>query len=195
MPIYTSILHFLDINSRLIELFSGDINADTATNVRGFTRLWNCIPAKGRQNDRYPIKWIICLLCRQLQRGSRRYYPTRLATTLTSGNAAIAGLGSKQLAAADMNKTMTEEEESNQGFVILETNYRVYAYTGTSRFRYQPTFDFFVKRCKACFANHACKKRFTFTNCSFKPFCPITIQILQHGYRRDYQRQRQKRIT
>ncbi|KAL1931919.1 hypothetical protein VTP01DRAFT_8975 [Rhizomucor pusillus] len=65
----------------------------------------------------------------QRKRGSRRYYPTRLATTLTSGNAAIAGLGSKQLAPPDMNKSLKEEEDSNQGFVILETNYRVYAYT------------------------------------------------------------------
>lgn len=29
-----------------------------------------------------------------------------------------------------MNKSLKEEEDSNQGFVILETNYRVYAYTG-----------------------------------------------------------------
>ncbi|RKP13822.1 transcription factor Tfb2-domain-containing protein [Piptocephalis cylindrospora] len=41
---------------------------------------------------------------------SRRFYPTRLATTLTSG--AEGG-----------------QEEGNEGFIILETNYRLYAYT------------------------------------------------------------------
>ncbi|KAI8082830.1 transcription factor TFIIH complex subunit Tfb2 [Halteromyces radiatus] len=71
----------------------------------------------------------------QRKRGSRRYYPTRLATTLTSGNAAVAGSnkavqhkdhGSQAVGA--VGKLDTEEEEE-QGFVILETNYRVYAYT------------------------------------------------------------------
>ncbi|KAI9315527.1 RNA polymerase II transcription factor B subunit 2 [Dichotomocladium elegans] len=60
----------------------------------------------------------------QRKRGSRRYYPTRLATTLTSGNAALAA------AASIKNGINTKQEvEGEQGFVILETNYRVYAYT------------------------------------------------------------------
>ncbi|CAO3595386.1 unnamed protein product [Absidia cylindrospora] len=74
----------------------------------------------------------------QRKRGSRRYYPTRLATTLTSGNAAVAGsaLKNKQnkehgvaLSSAATVGKMDIEEEEEQGFVILETNYRVYAYT------------------------------------------------------------------
>ncbi|ORZ02936.1 RNA polymerase II transcription factor B subunit 2 [Syncephalastrum racemosum] len=66
----------------------------------------------------------------QRKKGSRRYYPTRLATTLTSGNAAIAGAGPKHAQQADPNRPPgADEEEGEQGFVILETNYRVYAYT------------------------------------------------------------------
>lgn len=60
----------------------------------------------------------------QRKRGSRRYYPTRLATTLTSGNAALA------VAAMKRGGKVEDDDESDQGFVILETNYRVYAYTG-----------------------------------------------------------------
>jgi transcription initiation factor TFIIH subunit 4 len=52
------------------------------------------------------------------QASSRRFSPTRLATTLTSSlpplpTATSAG-GAK-----------------DQGFIVLETNYRLYAYTGT----------------------------------------------------------------
>ena len=60
----------------------------------------------------------------QRKRGSRRYYPTRLATTLTSGNAALA------VAAMKRGGKVEDDDEGDQGFVILETNYRVYAYTG-----------------------------------------------------------------
>ncbi|KAI8367654.1 RNA polymerase II transcription factor B subunit 2 [Radiomyces spectabilis] len=66
----------------------------------------------------------------QRKRGSRRYYPTRLATTLTSGNAALATKLPKTSSAVEGGKApATDEEEGDQGFVILETNYRVYAYT------------------------------------------------------------------
>ncbi|KAI9248865.1 RNA polymerase II transcription factor B subunit 2 [Phascolomyces articulosus] len=77
----------------------------------------------------------------QRKRGSRRYYPTRLATTLTSGNMAIAGAALKNVTAGDTSKPATvngatgataatgADEESEQGFIILETNYRIYAYT------------------------------------------------------------------
>ncbi|KNE60571.1 transcription factor tfb2 [Allomyces macrogynus ATCC 38327] len=43
---------------------------------------------------------------------SKRFYPTRLATTLTNGKAAI---------------RQTESEQ--EGYILLETNYRLYAYT------------------------------------------------------------------
>ncbi|KAG2226782.1 hypothetical protein INT45_005747 [Circinella minor] len=78
----------------------------------------------------------------QRKRGSRRYYPTRLATTLTSGNMAIAGAALKNVTAGDISKTAATgnsgagttvaavvDEESEQGFIVLETNYRIYAYT------------------------------------------------------------------
>ncbi len=54
----------------------------------------------------------------QRKASSRRFYPTRLATTLTS-SAAIPLLSSNG----------TEQEE--RGYIILETNYRLYAYTPT----------------------------------------------------------------
>jgi len=48
----------------------------------------------------------------QRKRGSKRFYPTRLATSLTSGSMLI-------------SKPSTEDT----GFIILETNSRLYAYT------------------------------------------------------------------
>ena len=48
-------------------------------------------------------------------RNSKYFFPTRLATTLTSATAP--------------NLSMSSDQEE-QGYVILETNYRVYAYTG-----------------------------------------------------------------
>ncbi|KAJ7317269.1 hypothetical protein JRQ81_003431 [Phrynocephalus forsythii] len=47
----------------------------------------------------------------QRKRKSRRYYPTRLAINLSSG---ISG---------------TTVDNHNQGFIVVETNYRIYAYT------------------------------------------------------------------
>ena len=52
------------------------------------------------------------------QRDSKRFSPTRLATTLTSSSPPLptaSGVGS---------------HSQSQGFIILETNYRLYAYTG-----------------------------------------------------------------
>ncbi|KAI9476627.1 RNA polymerase II transcription factor B subunit 2 [Zychaea mexicana] len=63
----------------------------------------------------------------QRKRGSRRYYPTRLATTLTSGSLAITGAALRNVTAGDTSKAPAAGGE--QGFVILETNYRIYAYT------------------------------------------------------------------
>ncbi|ETS59826.1 hypothetical protein PaG_06127 [Moesziomyces aphidis] len=52
----------------------------------------------------------------QRKASSRRFYPTRLATTLTSS------------AAAPLLSTNGSEPEE-RGYIILETNYRLYAYT------------------------------------------------------------------
>ncbi|KAG2190170.1 hypothetical protein INT46_003644 [Mucor plumbeus] len=68
----------------------------------------------------------------QRKKASKRYYPTRLATTLTSGNAALAGAASKHNAGGGVDtalETKSTTEQIDQGFVILETNYKLYAYT------------------------------------------------------------------
>ena len=55
---------------------------------------------------------------------SRTFYPTRLATTLTSESGALPG--------SDI--TTSEKSDSkaqNKGFIIIETNYRLYAYTNS----------------------------------------------------------------
>lgn len=57
------------------------------------------------------------------QASSQRYYPTRLATSLTSEAANI------RSAAAGLN-TALSKANGTDGFVIIETNYRIYAYTG-----------------------------------------------------------------
>ncbi|KAI8637144.1 RNA polymerase II transcription factor B subunit 2 [Parasitella parasitica] len=68
----------------------------------------------------------------QRKKASKRYYPTRLATTLTSGNAALAGATSNSNANDGPDTkldTKASAEQVDQGFVILETNYKLYAYT------------------------------------------------------------------
>ncbi|TPX33716.1 hypothetical protein SmJEL517_g03425 [Synchytrium microbalum] len=49
----------------------------------------------------------------QRKKGSARFYPTRMATTLISGC------------------RITDKPPSDSGFIMLETNYRVYAYTSS----------------------------------------------------------------
>jgi transcription initiation factor TFIIH subunit 4 len=50
----------------------------------------------------------------QRKKASRRYYPTALAALLGGGSGRLRG------------------DEMRQAFVVIETNYRVYAYTGSS---------------------------------------------------------------
>lgn len=59
-----------------------------------------------------------------LKAKSRRFYPTRLATSLTSGTAALI---SNLNPSPSGNPTATV----SQGFIVLETNYRLYAYTNS----------------------------------------------------------------
>lgn len=54
----------------------------------------------------------LCLSSYPSQRKSRRYYPTRLAINLSSG---VSGAGGSA---------------HQPGFIVVETNYRLYAYTG-----------------------------------------------------------------
>ncbi|KAI8991600.1 RNA polymerase II transcription factor B subunit 2 [Mycotypha africana] len=77
----------------------------------------------------------------QRKKTSKRYYPTRLATTLTSGNAALtsttvktgSSITTNSATAAAANESsasaIADAEQIDQGFVILETNYKLYAYT------------------------------------------------------------------
>lgn len=81
----------------------------------------------------------------QRKSSSRRFYPTRLATSLTSGTdssfraasasieAATVGNSSDDVAngSPDGSATNRFESQPNQGFIILETNYRLYAYTNS----------------------------------------------------------------
>ncbi|KAF2828472.1 transcription factor Tfb2 [Ophiobolus disseminans] len=55
---------------------------------------------------------------------SRTFYPTRLATTLTSDSGALPG--------TDISTNeKTDSKAQNKGFIIVETNYRLYAYTNS----------------------------------------------------------------
>lgn len=56
---------------------------------------------------------------------SSRFYPTRLATTLTSDANALRN------SPAGFNNAIrsTASSESTDGFIVIETNYRIYAYT------------------------------------------------------------------
>jgi transcription initiation factor TFIIH subunit 4 len=55
---------------------------------------------------------------------SRRFYPTRLATSLTSGTTSL-------LSNLNSSPTAGLSDPTSQGFIILETNYRLYAYTNS----------------------------------------------------------------
>ncbi|VDB84710.1 unnamed protein product [Peniophora sp. CBMAI 1063] len=57
---------------------------------------------------------------------SRRFCPTRLATTLTSS---LPSLPTSSAASTNTAATASETGATAEGFIILETNYRVYAYT------------------------------------------------------------------
>lgn len=53
-----------------------------------------------------------------------QYYPTRLATTLTSDASALRSISSAFTSASQSN-------DISKGFIIIETNYRLYAYTSS----------------------------------------------------------------
>lgn len=65
----------------------------------------------------------------QRRASSDRFYPTRLATTLTSDATGL------RTAAASFSNAIsngaTETSPGERGFIIIETNYRVYAYTNS----------------------------------------------------------------
>lgn len=53
---------------------------------------------------------------------SKYFYPTRLATTLTSSNSS---------AISNASKTLGSSLQSSGGYIVIETNFRVYAYTSS----------------------------------------------------------------
>uniref|UniRef100_A0AAY4BHF1 General transcription factor IIH subunit 4 n=1 Tax=Denticeps clupeoides TaxID=299321 RepID=A0AAY4BHF1_9TELE len=61
----------------------------------------------------------------QRKRKSRRYYPTRLAITLAAGVTANTSSSSSSSSAAASSGT------GDVGFIVVETNYRLYAYTNS----------------------------------------------------------------
>ncbi|KAI5843623.1 transcription factor Tfb2-domain-containing protein [Tricharina praecox] len=62
-----------------------------------------------------------------------RFYPTRLATTLTSDVTGLrtAAASFAHALAAVPGAAPTEPAPEDQGFIVIETNYRVYAYTNS----------------------------------------------------------------
>ena len=69
---------------------------------------------------------------------SRRFYPTRLATTLTSDSSALLAPASyaptsqpSTSAALATPAFSSSSSAPTQGFIVLETNYRLYAYTSS----------------------------------------------------------------
>lgn len=62
---------------------------------------------------------------------SSRYYPTRLATTLTSDAPALPNNALLTTTTTSPNSTDLASSASEKGYIILETNYRLYAYTSS----------------------------------------------------------------
>ncbi|PWY64760.1 transcription factor Tfb2 [Aspergillus heteromorphus CBS 117.55] len=58
---------------------------------------------------------------------SSRFYPTRLATTLTSDSNAL----NNPISGSLSNPTGDPSSKAGSGFIIIETNYRLYAYTSS----------------------------------------------------------------
>jgi len=57
---------------------------------------------------------------------ARVFYPTRLATTLTSESGGLNTIGGTVTSSSD-----TTSSPATKGFIIIETNYRLYAYTSS----------------------------------------------------------------
>ncbi|KAJ1667607.1 RNA polymerase II transcription factor B 52 kDa subunit [Coemansia sp. RSA 1813] len=69
-----------------------------------------------------------------LDGAARRFYPTHLITSLTSGSAATTGSTTSSSSAKPLSKSADIGEmavPSESGYIILETNCRLYAYTSS----------------------------------------------------------------
>ncbi|RYN23375.1 RNA polymerase II transcription factor B subunit 2 [Alternaria tenuissima] len=63
-------------------------------------------------------------------KNARTFYPTRLATTLTSDSGSAMSASSNDIAQANQGNA-GPSAAANKGFIIIETNYRLYAYTNS----------------------------------------------------------------
>jgi transcription initiation factor TFIIH subunit 4 len=61
-------------------------------------------------------------ILKEIQRKIKRYFPTKLAIELASG-----------LTSSTFSDQQRGNDEIQSGFLIVETNYRVYAYTSSFR--------------------------------------------------------------
>lgn len=61
---------------------------------------------------------------------AKTFYPTRLATTLTSDQGSAMSASSSDAAQANQ-RSLAGTSQTNKGFIIIETNYRLYAYTNS----------------------------------------------------------------
>lgn len=99
----------------LLGILNGESKRNTTGDAGRPARLW---PHLAAQSDASVLCAWFLILKPVLQASSRRFSPTRLATTLTSSLPPLptaTGAG----------------DAKDQGFIVLETNYRLYAYTGT----------------------------------------------------------------
>lgn len=63
---------------------------------------------------------------------SSRYYPTRLATTLTSDAPALTNSSlTNATLTSPTGDSLSNPSETEKGYIIVETNYRIYAYTSS----------------------------------------------------------------
>lgn len=68
----------------------------------------------------------------QRNKKSSRFYPTRMATSLTSGNSIDLFFSSTSTVDIVTGLTISKGKSIDSGFILVETNYRIYAYTNSS---------------------------------------------------------------
>lgn len=104
------------------------------------------------------------------QQTPNRIYPTRLATTLTTN-------------APNLTSSNSATTGPAQGFIILETNYRLYAYTGSMYFA-------LTYRRKLTTRYH----RQSSPNCHLEPVRHYEGQISESCHWGDYTREREESV-
>lgn len=134
--------------SRHVEpvLFDGELNTDPARDARGPQRHRLCLPSNSTLAPRHhhPIHVRLSFslpfspslfLSSLAQKSSKRFWPTRLATSLSAGSTTTSSTSASSAAtmvAQPSNDQNAASSEEQKGFIIIETNFRVYAYTSLS---------------------------------------------------------------